>query len=463
MNCIDAIEKLNAEKAALKSTPAKERLFRLFDDGSFTELDKFQKNSGGLCEVYTAYGFVGGSPAYAFSQDITVSYGAMGRMQAKKIKRIYDLAAENGVPVIGIFDSDGAHVDEGVEALEAYSELIASAGKLSGVVPQVSVIAGACIGSSAVLASLADVVVASKDSEFYVNSPKVLDDKSGRVGTAALAAENGAAHILADSCDEALDSVRNLFAYLPQNNLSVAPFADYIAPQPLDVSSADSIINGVVDGGSFFALSEKFAQDAVTGFARICGNAVGVVATNAEDGFLSSSAALKITRFVRLCDAFSIPIVTFLNCRGFLGSIENEIAGDVKSVAALTHAYAEATSPKITVITGCAVGAGFVAMAGRASGADSVVAWPCSVIGTLNAETAVELLYKDRLAAGEDREKLEAEYEQDVCSPFKAAAAGFIDDIIEPNETALKLASLLEMLSGKRVNTLAKKHSNMPL
>lgn len=463
MNCNDALTKLAEETAALKNSDAKQRLISLFDEGSFLEMDKFAKNGSDPSSCYTAYGLVGGSPCYAFAQDITVNFGAMGRMQAKKIKRLYDLAAENGIPVVGLYDSNGAQVSEGVEALEAYSELISAASKISGVVPTVSVIMGTCIGSSAVLATLADVVVATEDATIYVNSPKLLDDKTNKVGKAQTAAENGIVNVLAKDVNEAIESVKNLFTYLPQNNLAVAPFADYVPANAFDNKDAYSIINGVVDGESFFEISKDSAKDMVTGFARVCGNPIGVVATNTEEGYLSANGAKKAARFVRLCDAFSIPVLTFVDCKGFLGSVEDELAGDIKAVSTLTHAYAEATTAKIAIITGFAIGAGFIALAGKTSGADSVLAYPCAKIGTLEPSCAVQLFCQEALAEGKSREELEKEYEDNDCSPFIAANEGFIDDIIDPAETALKVAALLEMLSGKRVNTMPKKHSNMPL
>lgn len=463
MNCNEALTKLAEETAMLKNTDAKQRLISLFDEGSFLELDKFSKNGSDPSSCYTAYGLVGGSPCYAFSQDISVNFGAMGRMQAKKIKRVYDLASENGIPVVGIYDSNGAQVSEGIEALEAYSELIAVASKISGVVPTISVIAGTCIGSSAVLASLADLVVATEDSTIYVNSPKILDDKTDKVGKALTSAENGLVNLLTQDVNEAIFAVKNLFTYLPQNNLAVAPFADYVPANAFENKDAYSIVNSVVDGASLFELSKEYAKDIITGFARVCGNPVGVVASNTESGYLSANAAKKAARFVRLCDAFSIPVITFVDCKGFLGNVEDEISGDVKAVATLTHAYAEATTAKIAIITGYAIGAGYIALAGKTCGADSVLAYPCAKIGTLEPSCAVQLFCKEALAEGKTREELEKEYEDNDCSPFIAASEGFVDDVIDPAETALKVTALLEMLAGKRVNTMLKKHSNMPL
>ena len=463
MDCKAALERLDEEISSIKNTDAKNRLLALFDEGTILELDKFTKNGSDPSSVYTAYGLVGGSPCYAFSQDISVCYGAMGKMQAKKIKRVFDLAVENVIPLEGIYDSNGGQVSEGIEVLEAYSELISSAAKLSGVVPMISVISGTCIGSSAVLASLADFIILTKDSEFYVNSPKILENSDSLAGTAENAFNNGTASLLAENVEEALCLVQNLFTYLPQNNLAVAPFVDYVPAAAFDNSTVDAVISSIVDGESFFELKKAFATDIKIGFARMCGNSIGIVATASEDSYISASGSKKAANFVRLCDAFSIPIVTLVDCKGFLGKIENELAGDVKAVASLTHAYAEATTPKISIITGYAIGAGFIALAGRASGADSVLAWPCSKIGTLEPCAAVQLLYKDALAEGKSREELEKDYEDNECSPFVAAAEGFIDDVIKPEETALKVIKLLEMLSGKRVNTLSKKHSNMPL
>ena len=469
MSVANGTQRLAAEKSALADSAARKRLQALFDEGSYTELDRFAKNGDKPGEVITAYGSIAGAPAYAFSQDISVASGAMGRVQAQKIARVYDLAAENGLPVVGLYDSDGAHLDEGVDALAAYGDLILKSNRLSGVVPQISVVLGACIGSAALLASLADVTIMQKDAEFYCVSPAILGDKTGKVGSAETAAKNGSVHLLADDETAALDKVKELLSLLPGNNLSVAPLADYepAAGDPAALQTgvdAGVILDAVADAGSQLELSAAYGSAARTLLCRISGNPVGVVANGGEnEGRIDAAAAAKIARFVRMCDAFSIPVITFVNTAGFVADQDTELAGSVKEAALLTHAYAEATTQKVTVITGKAYGPAYIALAGRASGADVVYAWPDATISALEPLTAVSVLYKDRILAGEKREDLAAEYVKTAASAFEAAAAGYVDDVIEPAETFQRVATALDMLSGKRFSTLSKKHSNMPL
>ena len=254
MSVANGLERLAAEKGALADSAARKRLLSLFDEGSFTELDRFAKNGDKPGEVITAYGSIAGAPAYAFSQDVSVASGAMGRVQAQKIARVYDLAAENGLPVVGIYDSHGAHLDEGADALAAYGELILKSSRLSGVVPQISLVLGACIGSAAMLASLADVTVMAKDAEFYCVSPVIAGDKTGKVGSAEAAAESGAAHVVSADEAAALEAVKELLSLLPGNNLSVASLAEYepAAGDPAALKTGDSaktILEAVVDAG----------------------------------------------------------------------------------------------------------------------------------------------------------------------------------------------------------------------
>lgn len=460
MNCENGFSRLEKETAALGNSDAYKRLALLFDGGAYTELDRFQKNGENGCGVVTAYGNVNGVACYAFSQDVTVCSGAMGRSQAAKIKKVYDLALMNGAPVIGIFDSKGAFAEEGVDALNAYGELIAAAGKISGVVPQISVVAGKCIGSAAVLAAVADLTVMVEGAELCVNSAAVTGNES--VGTAATAAKNGTAAVIAENDEDACAKVAQLLSFLPENNLSVSPVADYV-PAVMTGEDVYADIANIVDADSFFEVNKAFGCCAKVGFARIAGNAVGVVATDKDknDAYLCSNGAAKIARFVRLCDAFSVPVVTLLNCAGFMGSAEDELDGSVRAVAALTGAYAEATTAKVTVITGKAYGAAFTAMAGKASGADYVIAYADSAVCALNPTTAVQFLYKDRLGE-EKREDLEKEYALCEGSPFKAAENGAVDDIVTADTAANAVIAALDMLASKRVSTLEKKHSNMP-
>lgn len=451
--------RLDVEVDALSDSAARKRLTMLFDEGTYHEIDRFLKNGERECEVVAGFGTVNGTSVYAYAQSIDVSHGAMGKVQASKISHIYDLASKTGAPVVGVFDSDGAHVDEGVDALEAYGKLIKAAGSLSGVVPQIAVIAGPCIGSAAVLASLADVVVMEKDAQFYVTAPAFTDNRETKVGTAKLACENATVSVLADDDKDAMTKVADLLAYLPSNNLSLPLLAEYVP------AAGGSVLESCVDSGSFFELNTASAKSIRTGFARIGGVAVGIVETVAEqkDGYFCPGAAKKAARFVRLCDAFSVPVVTLVDSLGVVSSEKSELAGGVKSVSLLTSAYSNATTAKITIVTGNAIGGAYIAFVSSASDPDFVYAWSDSVIGALEPMTAVQLLYKKRLEAGEDRKVLETEYAREKCSPFIAAAAGYVDDVISPDETASKLVAALDLLASKRVPTIAKKHSNIPL
>lgn len=462
MRVQSGIEKLEAEVKALSDSTARGRLAQLFDDGVYTELERFAKNGDAAAEVICAYGYVSGGPAYAFSQDASVASGAMGKAQAAKIARLYQKAAQTGLPVFAIYDSNGAHVGEGVGALAAYGELIAASNNLSGVVPQISLVLGSCIGSAAVLASAADIVIMSKEAELYVTSGKILGDK--KIGSAELAAANGTAHIVAEDEADAIAAAKLAITLLPSNNLSVAPAADYVqAEGAADSSDTMAVLRSIVDGGSALELSKDYAPCVYTALCRIGGNAVGVVATvqGDKEGRICAAGCAKAARFVRMCDAFTIPVVTLVDTMGFYVTAESELSGGVKAMTALTHAYAEATTPKISLITGNAVGTAYIALAG--SGADMTFAFPNAMISALEPMTAVSVLYADRLAKGEDRKALEEEYVASDADVFAAAAEGYVDDVIRPEEAFAKITSALEMLSGKRASTMDKKHSNMPL
>jgi len=459
MNFEAGLQKLNEEAAKISSDAAKQ-LEKLFDDGCFTQLDRFSANEENPCECITAYGTVNGVMTFAFSQAKGVN-GAMGKKMAQKICKVYEMAQKVGAPVVGVYNSDGAHIEEGIDAMEAYAELISAASKISGVVPQIAIVSGDCIGSAAVLASMSDVVIMKKDAQLYVTAGTILKDE--KVGSAELAAKNGTASIIAETDEEIYEKTAELITFLPQNNLSTPLFGEYIpASGTINSTDAYEVISGVCDAESFCELYKDYAQKAIVGFARINGAATAIVATNTEDK-IDAAAASKIARFVRLSDAFSLPVVTFLNAQGILGNLEDEISGGVKYASQLAHAYAEATTAKVTVITGAAVGGAYIALASKAAGIDSVFAWPTAFISALEPKTAVEFLMKDKLAEGETREDLMNKYCDGEASVFAAAEKGYIEDVIAPFQTASRLALSLEMLSSKRVSTLNKKHSNIQL
>lgn len=460
MSIIDSQIRFQNENDALTATTARKRLTMLFDEGCYQELDRFMKNDKEECEVVAAFGQVNGINVYAFSQSIDINKGAMGKVQASKILQLYDMAAKTGAPVVGFFDSNGAHIDEGIEALEAYGSLIKAAGNLSGVVPQISVVAGPCIGSAAVLATVADILIVEKNAEFYVASPAFSNENDEDLDTVYLAGKNGTASIVAESDKDAVDKAIELLSLLPSNNLSMPIFTEPVAPK-----GGEDALDMVIDEGSFLEINKLSNKSIRTGFARIGGSAVGIVKTESSkhEGYFSVLAARKAARFVRLCDAYSIPIITFVDSLGIDASESYRRAGDVRSLSVLTLAYSEATTPKITLVTGNAVSSAYIAFVSTAANPDMVLAWPQSVIGTLEPMTAVQFLYKDRLEAGENRADLEEEYAKEVCSPFNAAAFGFVDDIIEPSATYDKICHALDLLSSKRVSKMSKKHTNIPL
>ncbi len=446
-----SLDELKTELENIADTPARLRLKALFDGGVFTEFDKFLKEDGEKGSVITACGTVDGKPVYAFSQDVTVKSGGMCPLQAEKIKKIYDLAAVTGAPVVGIYDSKGARLEDGVNSLAAYSSLIKSSNNISGVVPQISVVLGVCSGAGAILANTADVVVVSKNALMYVTPANVAGNKT--VGSPEMLSANGISAVTADDENSAIDAARTVLSYLPENNLSLPMPANYIP------SEGNDDIAAVVDGGSFYELFPDYADCAKVGFARIAGSSVGVIATCGEK--LCGKGALKIARFVRLCDAYSLPLINLLNCKGMLGSADAEFDGDVRSISLLTQSYSEATNIKITVITGEAYGSVFAAMACNSGNADMVFALPDARIGVLAPETATEFLEAENIG-----QKTRAEYEKeyaDKCSPFVAASDGLIDDVVTRDELAGKIISALQILASKRVSTLDKKHTVLPL
>ena len=438
MSMENQLKKLNEAVAALEKSEGRERLNQLFDDGTFVELDRLARDGDNPAEAVAGFGLVNGTPAYAFSQDKAVCSGCVSRAQAAKIRRIYELAAQNGAPVVGIFDSDGARLTDGIDAMDAIAEILTVSNTLSGVVPQIAVVAGACVGSSALIASNADIVIAVKDADFYLNSG---DEKD----TAA---------VPAGDVFDAVEKARELLALLPSNNLSSVPVYEFNGAAMAACDSIDGVIEALADDGTVFSLKPDAACQTV--LARLGGVACGMVTLSGDA--VCDCAASRVARFVRLCDSFSLPVVTFVDAAGFKG---------LKGAAKLSHAYAEATTAKLTVIVGRAYGPVYIAAAGKTAGADAVLAWPCAVISPVAPETAIHILWRDRLEEMKnpsvERDALAEEYAETEGSPLKAAADGVITDVIAPQETKARLMAMLEMLSGKRIARLPKKHSNIQL
>ena len=423
---------LSEKRAGMGESPARKRLEKLFDQGTFLELDSLAAK-----EVVTGFGSVDGAPAYAFAQDSTVNGGAIGRAQAEKIAKVYDLAIKTGAPVVGVYDSHGAYLKEGADMMAALGDLVMKASRLSGVVPQISLIAGVCGGSAALMASMADLVVKSDKGELFLTAHEESEKAAGVV------------HVEAESEEEAIASVRSLINLLPINNLSIAPVADAAE------AAGNEGLESVVDAGSMVELLKGFGSNVTAGFARVAGNATVVANIH---GQLDADSSVKLARMVRMADAFALPVVTLVDCEGF---------DTVREAAKVAHTYAEATTPKVTVITGAAVGAAYMALAGKAAGADVVFAWPQAVVSAMKPAAAVEVLWNDKLAQMKDplkeRAQVVQEYKDTEATPFDAAEAGYIENVIEPAETRANVIAALDMLAGKRVATLPRKHSNMPL
>lgn len=438
---------LQETKAANAQTKAYQRLQLLFDEGIFVEIDSFTKSGDGRAEAAAGFGSVDGCPVYAFAQNSDVEGGAMSKAQAAKICKVYELAEKTGAPVVGIYDSIGARLNESCEMLAAYGDVMLKANNLSGVVPQIAVIAGPCLGASSMIAAAADVVIMSEDGQFALQT-------NGEGGDLKEASESGLVHLTAKDDKEAVAKARELITLLPSNNLSGAPITDFAdSAAETDGEFGASIIAAVMDQDSFIEFQAGFGAGFIAGLAKLGGNTVGVVAS--EEKTADGKACEKAARLVRFCDAFAIPVITFVNAESFCC---------IKAACKLTNAYAEATTAKISVITGEAYGAVYMALAGAAAGVDVAYAWPTASISALNPTTAAVMLWSDKLKGSSnptaDRAKLIAEYKDQEACPFKAAGDGFVQDVIEPSETRLKLYAALDMLAGKRVTRLPKKHAN---
>lgn len=433
----------------VKNSVALKRLETLFDDGSFTQIDAFAKSVNGEVEVVAGFGTVNECPVYAYSQDIAVNDGAVSVAQCDKIKKIYNLASKTGCPVISVFDSNGVKIDEGFEVLSAYGELVKASTSISGVCPQISVIAGSCLGTSALIANMADVVIAVKDADFYVSAPSDV--------TVQQSYEAGTVDVICDDFDNAVQSVRDIISLLPSNNLASLPVFDFSAPQGVAQEGADvlSTIASIADDASVVELKGGYASsNCKTALATVMGSTVGFIGF--EGNALCPACSYKAESLIKFCDAYSIPVITIANADGIVKEKENQT---LVALTKLTSAYATATCPKISVITGKAIGCAYITLAGKGANADFTIAWDSSVISPLDADSAVAFLFNDRLANGEDRAQLKNEYMNTIASPFTAAACGAVDDICTPADTRARIITALDMLAGKRENTLPRKHS----
>lgn len=455
MSPANQLERLTQNLSQLDpASAARVRLARLFDEDTFVEIDAFAAAMGNAGTVVTGYGTIDGRTVFAFAQDSTSASGAMDRVHADKLKKVYSLAAKTGAPIAGIYDSNGGELADPAQTMAAYGELLALSNNLSGVVVQISVLLGPCVGSAAMIALGADFVVMSEEAEVTLGAPEK--------GDAAAAAAAGIAHILEKTENDAIDAAKRLISLLPSNNLSDAPEWDYAetagageALLALGTDDISEIVKNLADDGSVLELQKTFGNGAYAALATLGGQAVGIASAT---GTLSADGCAKLARLMSICDSFSIPVITLVNTEGFDAS-----AAGARDAARLAHIYAEATTAKVSVITGKAYGSAYIALAGKGANADISFAWPGAVISPLKPETAVAFLYSDRITADKPRAAVEAEYTENQASPFAYAACGQVDAVINPAQTRAHLISALDMLSGKRVSTLPKKHGNMPL
>ncbi len=427
---------------------ARQRLSLLFDDGSYNEIDAYAKSSDGQCSVVVAYGKVNGECAYAFSQDINSNGGAVNIAQCKKIKKAYNLASKTGCPIIGIYDSNGVDLSEGFGVLGEYCDLVKTSSSVSGVVLQIAVIAGACLGSSAVVANMADIVIQLKDTDFYVAAPSDI--------TAEDCIKQGNVDIIADDFNDAAEYIRKLISLIPSNNLAGVSPLDFESSNTAisDTCNSKEILKALADANSIVEIKNEYADNVITSFASIEGIPAGFIAFNGKP--LCPKCAYKAESFIKLCDVYSIPIITLINIDSV--NKENEHAL-LTAMTKLVSAYSSATSPKISVITKSVIGTPYVLFGTRDLSADIVFAWDGAVASPLEVDAAVSFMYNDRLAAGENRGQLEEEYKNKDANVLKAAECGEIDDVFEPSATRKKIAEALDVLSGKRENTIPRKHS----
>jgi len=457
-----------AEQHRKEKLTARERLDLLLDPRSFLETDAFvgfySADEEIPCEgVVAGFGTVEGRPVYAYSQDFTVLGGSLGRVNARKICKVMDLARKTGVPVVAFLDSAGARLKEGLDAVAGYGEVYRRLARNSGAIPQIGVVSGPCVGGAAWMAALMDFVFLSgKEAKLQTWGPQVAK-AAGMVAKSAV--ETGCAQFAFETERECIEKVRELLSLLPANSLEDAPVSretyDLNSPAPsLDdavpgLYDMSPVLSAVSDGGYFFGTSASYAPNMITGFIRVNGRTVGVVANqpNAKDGALDCAACEKAARFIRFCDAFNIPVVSFVDTSGPVMDAGEENGGLMAKCAELARAYALASVPLVTVVCGRAHGGAFAAMGSASLGIDAVFAWPNAEISALPPETAVNILYGNEIAAAEDpqraREELVRRYRSKDSNPLIAAGGGHVDDIIVPSETRLHVAAALEMLLGK--------------
>lgn len=480
---------------------ARERIEKLFDANSFVEIDAFvetrsiefdmQKKKISGDGVVTGYGSIDGRLVFAASQDFTVIGGSLGEMHAKKITKVMDMAMKMGAPYISINDSGGARIEEGIDALSGFGDIFYRNTLASGVIPQISVIMGPCAGGAVYSPAITDFIfMVEKTSQMFITGPQVIKAVTGEDvtfeqlgGAEAHNTSSGVAHFKCSNEDECINHIKKLVSFLPDNNLSDAPvyqskddmnrisaeLNDIIptgANKPYDVKE---IITRLVDDGDFFEIQEHFAQNIVIGFGRMNGSTVGIIANQPKHlaGSLDVNSSDKGARFVRFCDSFNIPVVTLTDVPGYLPGVEQEHNGIIRHGAKLLYAFSEATVPKINVIVRKAYGGAYIAMNSKHLGADMVFAWPSAEIAVMGPDGAANIIFRKEISTADDpigtrNQKIE-EYREKFSNPYIAASRGYVDDVIVPSETRVRIISSLEMLASKRESRPSKKHGNIPL
>ena len=480
---------------------ARERLDLLFDEGSFIEIGGFVKHRStdfGMDKietpaegVVTGYGTVAGRLVYAYAQDFTVMGGSLGNMHAEKIVNVMEMAMKMGAPIIGMNDSGGARIQEGVDALSGYAKIFFNNTIASGVIPQISVIMGPCAGGAVYSPAITDFVfMVDKTSQMFITGPQVIKTVTGEDvsseelgGAMTHNATSGVAHFMSENDEACIEDIKRLLSFLPSNNMESAPFYETnddlnrieeslneIVPdnpnKPYDIKE---IITTIADNGDFMETQAYFATNIVTGFIRINGQSVGVIANQPRvlAGCLDINASDKAGRFIRTCDAFNIPLLNIVDVPGFLPGTDQEYGGIIRHGAKMLYAYSEATVPKVTLIVRKAYGGAYIGMCNKELGADIVLAWPSAEIAVMGPDGAANIIFRREIENAEDpvakrAEKVE-EYKEKFANPYVAAARGYVDDVIEPASTRQRLVSAFEMLAGKRENRPAKKHGNLPV
>jgi len=480
---------------------ARERINMLMDEGSFVEIDAFvkhrctefgmEKEETPAEGVVTGYGTVDGRLVYVYAQDFTVSGGSLGEMHAKKICKVLDLALKMGAPVVGINDSGGARIQEGVDALSGYGQIFYRNTMASGVVPQISVIMGPCAGGAVYSPALTDFIfMVDKTSQMFITGPQVIKAVTGEeVSAEALGggmthnSTSGVAHFLSQNEEACIADIKRLLSFLPSNNMETAPIFDSqddanrleenlntIIPESSNKAyDMKDIIRTVVDNGDFFEVQPYYAQNIITGFARLNGASIGIIANQPKvlAGCLDINASDKAGRFIRTCDAFNVPILNLIDVPGFLPGTTQEYGGIIRHGAKMLYAYSEATVPIVNVITRKAYGGAYLAMCSKDLGADMVFAWPQAEIAVMGPEGAANIIFKRDIENAENPAAARAEKIQDYkdrfATPYIAASRGYVDDVIEPSTTRQRLISAFDMLASKRETRPSKKHGNLPV